>query len=49
MNTKQKRPARKMPLSNDYLSKRAKRASKQKFRKALSKVANVPPADRDRS
>jgi len=32
----------------DYLEKRAKRASKTKFQKAMAKVAKVPPSDYDR-
>jgi hypothetical protein len=35
-------------MADDYLGKRAKRANKRKFQKALSQVANVPPADYDR-
>ncbi len=35
-------------MADDYLGKRAKRANKRKFQKALSKVANVPPTDYDR-
>jgi hypothetical protein len=34
--------------AEDYLEARAKRGSKTKFRKAMSKVAKVPPPDYDR-
>jgi hypothetical protein len=34
--------------AEDYLEKRAKRASKTKFHKAMAKVAKVPPPDYDR-
>lgn len=34
--------------TEDYLEKRAKRASKTKFQKAMSKVAKVPPPNYDR-
>jgi len=34
--------------AEDYLEIRAKRASKEKFQKALSKVAKVEPPDYDR-
>ena len=34
--------------TEEYLNKRAKRASKRKFAKALAKVADVEPDQRDR-
>jgi len=34
--------------TEDYLEKRAKRASKTKFQKAMAKVAKVPPPEYDR-
>jgi len=34
--------------AEDYLEKRAKRASKAKFLKAMSKVAKVDPPEYDR-
>ena len=34
--------------AEDYLEKRAKRASKAKFDKAMAKVANVEPPEYDR-
>jgi hypothetical protein len=34
--------------AEDYLEARAKRASKTRFRKAMSKVAKVEPPDYDR-
>jgi hypothetical protein len=30
-------------MAEEYLGKRAKRASKRKFKKAMAKVANVKP------
>ncbi len=35
-------------MTEEYLAKRAKRASKRKFEKALAKVADVDPDKRDR-
>ena len=35
-------------MTEDYIQERAKRASKAKYRKALSKVANVEAEDFDR-
>jgi predicted transcriptional regulator len=35
-------------MTEDYLGERARRASKVKFRKAMSKVADVEPAQEDR-
>ena len=35
-------------MAVEYLSKRAKRADRRKFQKAMAKVANVPPEERDR-
>ena len=35
-------------LTEEYLAERAKRGSKQKFKKALSKVKDVEPQERDR-
>ena len=35
-------------MAEEYLSKRAKRAHRRKFQKAMAKVANVPPEERDR-
>lgn len=35
--------------TEDYIELRAKRASKEKFRRALSKVKNVAPPELDRS
>ena len=35
-------------MTEDYLGKRAKRASRQKFRKALKKVRDIEPAHEDR-
>lgn len=35
-------------MTEEYLDKRAKRASKRKFEKALAKVAAVDPDKRDR-
>ncbi len=35
-------------MTEDYLGERAKRASKAKFRKAMSKVADVEPAEEDK-
>jgi hypothetical protein len=35
-------------LTQEYLAERAKRGSRQKFKKALSKVKDVGPKDRDR-
>ncbi len=35
-------------MTEDYLGKRAKRASRKGFRKALKKVADVEPAEHDR-
>jgi hypothetical protein len=34
--------------TEDYLEKRAKRASKTKFQKAMAKVAKVPPLEYNR-
>ncbi len=34
--------------AEDYLEKRAKRASKTKFRRAMAKVAKLPPPEYDR-
>jgi hypothetical protein len=35
-------------MTEDYLGERAKRASKSRFRKAMSKVADVEPAEEDK-
>ncbi len=35
-------------MTEEYLAKRAKRANKRKFKKALAKVADVDPDKRDR-
>lgn len=35
-------------MTEDYLGARAKRGSRKRFRRALSKVANAEPADADR-
>jgi hypothetical protein len=35
-------------MTEDYLGGRAKRASKAKFRKAMSKVADVEPEEEDK-
>jgi len=35
-------------LTEEYLGARAKRGSRRKFNKALAKVANVQPEERDR-
>ena len=35
-------------LTKEYLEERAKRSSREKFRKALSKVADVKPAEDDK-
>ncbi|HEX3034656.1 MAG TPA: DUF6290 family protein [Thermodesulfobacteriota bacterium] len=35
-------------LTKEYLEERAKRGSREKFRKALSKVADVEPAEDDK-
>lgn len=35
-------------LTEEYLEERAKRASKAKFKKALKKVADVEPDERDK-
>ena len=35
-------------LTEEYLAERAKRGSRQKFERALSKVKDVEPQDRDR-
>jgi HicB family len=35
-------------MTEDYLGERAKRASKTKFRKAMSKVPDVEPAAEDK-
>ncbi|MBI1900753.1 MAG: toxin-antitoxin system HicB family antitoxin [Planctomycetia bacterium] len=34
--------------TEDYLAVRAKRASRKKFRRAMAKVADVEPEERDR-
>ena len=34
--------------TEDYLAARAKRASRKKFRRAMAKVADVEPEERDR-
>jgi HicB family len=34
-------------MAEDYLNKRAKRGDRRKFQKAMAKVANVPPEERD--
>jgi len=35
-------------MTEEYLGKRAKRGSKQKFRKAMAKVADVEPEEYDK-
>lgn len=35
-------------LTQEYLAERAKRGSRQKFNRAMSKVKDVEPEDRDR-
>ncbi len=35
-------------MAEEYLDQRAKRGDKRKFQKALAKVANVLPEERDR-
>ena len=35
-------------MTEEYLGKRAKRASRQKFEKAMAKVPDVEPEERDR-
>ena len=35
-------------MTEEYLGKRAKRGNRRKFGKALAKVANVKPEERDR-
>ena len=35
-------------LTEDYLKQRAKRGSREKFEKALSKVADIEPEERDK-
>ena len=35
-------------MTEEYLGERAKRASKAKFQKAMSKVADVEPAEEDK-
>jgi len=37
-----------VPMTEEDLAERAKRGSRQKFRKALSKVKDVEPQDRDK-
>jgi hypothetical protein len=37
-----------VPMTEKDLAERAKRGSRQKFRKALSKVKDVEPRDRDK-
>ena len=36
-------------MAEEYLHKRAKRGSRQKFRRAMAKVPNVEPEARDRA
>ena len=36
-------------MTEEYIGKRAKRGNRRKFSKALAKVANVKPEERDRS
>ncbi len=35
-------------MTEEYIGKRAKRGDRQKFRKAMAKVANVEPEEYDR-
>lgn len=35
-------------MTEEYLGKRAQRSSKQKFRKAMARVADAEPEDRDK-
>jgi len=35
-------------MTEEYIGKRAKRGDKQKFRKAMAKVANVEPEEYDK-
>ena len=35
-------------MTEEYLGKRAQRGSRQKFRKAMAKVADAEPEDRDK-